>query len=292
MRQFKFILIFVSFIVFTTHASVARPFNFKKWNFKRDIDLAYVLMYDVDDGILIKSQGKAASIKMQEVKARLNKLNAYCDNLQKILKNKLKGRFQKEVELPLLKILRKYKNLTRNYKNKKFIENPEYTKLIVERNIKKALFLENYFQSRFKNVKSRAKIQKRIDDNQKSLKSSRGKANKKPLRSNSSNFETLRSLNGLKKCDKKRILNKYNLNLADDEFLEGLESDDLNGDLDSDDLNGDLESDDLNGDLDSDDLNGDLESDDLNGDLESDDLNGDLDSDDLNGDLDSDDLDY
>ncbi|WP_424632633.1 calcium-binding protein [Borreliella lusitaniae] len=286
MRQFKFILIFVSFIVFTTHASVARPFNFKKWNFKRDIDLAYVLMYDVDDGILVKSQGKAASMKMQEVKARLNKLNAYCDNLQKILKNRLKGRFQKEVELPLLKILRKYKNLTRNYKNKKFIENPEYTKLIVERNIKKALFLENYFQSRFKNVKSSAKIKRRIDDNQKSLKSSRGKANNKPLRSNSSNFETLKSSNGLKKCDKKRILNKYNLNQVGDEFLEGLESDDLNGDLlGSDDLNGDLESDDLNGDLlGSDDLNGDLESDDLEGDLESDDLEGDL--------LGSDDLDY
>ncbi len=119
-------------------------------------------MYDLDNGILIKSQDKAGSIKSQEVLTKLNALNAYCNNLQRIIKAKLvRGRFQKEVELPLLKIIRKYKYLTRNYKNKSLIENPEYTKLIAERIIKKALFLENYFQSnRLKNVKSGENIKK------------------------------------------------------------------------------------------------------------------------------------
>lgn len=99
---------------------MARPFDFRKWNFKKDIDLAYVLMYDLDNGILIKSQDKAGSIKSQEVLTKLNALNAYCNNLQRIIKAKLvRGRFQKEVELPLLKIIRKYKYLTRNYKNKR-----------------------------------------------------------------------------------------------------------------------------------------------------------------------------
>ncbi len=78
-------------------------------------------MHDVDNGILIKSQDKAGNIKSQEILAKLNKLKAYSDSLQKIIKNRLaRSRFQKEVELPLFKIFRKYKYLTRNYKNKKF----------------------------------------------------------------------------------------------------------------------------------------------------------------------------
>ncbi len=103
-------------------------------------------MHDLDNGILIKSQDKAGSIKSQEVLTKLNALNAYCNNLQRTIKAKLvRGRFQKEVELPLLKIIRKYKYLTRNYKNKSLIENPEYTKLIAERIIKKLFFWKTIF---------------------------------------------------------------------------------------------------------------------------------------------------
>lgn len=57
--------------------------------FQKDIDLAYVLMHDLDNGILIKSQDKAGSIKSQEVLTKLNALNAYCNNLQRIIKAKL-----------------------------------------------------------------------------------------------------------------------------------------------------------------------------------------------------------
>ncbi|WKD00354.1 hypothetical protein [Borreliella bissettiae] len=225
MRQFKFILIFFLFIVSTTYASVARPFNFKKWNFKKDIDLAYVLMHDIDNGILIKSQDKAGSIKSQEILAKLNALNAYCNNLQKIIKRKLTlSRFQKEVELPLIKIIRKYKYLTRNYKNKSFIENPEYTKLVVEKIIKKALFLENYqssISSRLNNVKSRENsrenFRKRIFDDQSSLKPL-SKTNKSVGLKLSSSKPSKRS-QGEKKCNKRRILNKYDLGRAEGEFL-------------------------------------------------------------------------
>ncbi|MBB6213404.1 hypothetical protein QIA17_00450 (plasmid) [Borreliella californiensis] len=220
MRQFKFILIFFLFIVSTTYASEARPFDFKKWNFKRDIDLAYVLMHDIDNGILIKSQDKAGSIKRQEILTKLNALNAYCNNLQKIIKKRLTlSRFKKEVELPLLKIFKKYKYLTRNYKNKSLIENPEYTKLIAERIIKKAFFLENYFQSssRLKNVKSLENIKKRID-NQSNLKSLKGKT-KRFVGSKASSFKPSKRPQGEKKCNKRRILSKHDLNRAEGEFL-------------------------------------------------------------------------
>ncbi|ACN53312.1 hypothetical protein QIA25_00510 (plasmid) [Borreliella spielmanii] len=224
MSQFKLILIFVLFIASTIYASVARPFDFKKWNFKKDIDLAYVLIYDVDNGILIKSQDKAGSIKSQEVLAKLNKLNVYSNSLHKIIKKRLsRSRFQKEVKFPILKILRRYKYLTKNYKNKRFIENPEYTKLIVERNIKIVLFLENYFKAKFENVKSHKKIKKRMDANRSSLKSLRDKTNNSG-RSRFSNFKTPKSSQGLKKCNKKRILNKYDLNRADGELSDELES--------------------------------------------------------------------
>ncbi|WP_419264683.1 hypothetical protein [Borreliella afzelii] len=224
MSQFKLILIFVLFVVSATYATVTRPFDFKKWNFKKDIDLAYVLMYDIDNGILIKSQDKAGNIKSQEILAKLNKLNVYSNSLHKTIKKRLaRRRFQKEVEFPLLKIVRKYKYLTKNYKNKRFIENPEYTKLIVERSIKKVLFLENYFQSKFKNVKFRKKIKKRIDANQSSLKSLKGKTNS-PVGSKFSKSKTPKRLQGLKKCNKKRILNKYNLNKVYDEYKDEPES--------------------------------------------------------------------
>ncbi len=91
MRQFKLILINFLFIVSTIYASVVRPFDFAKWNFKKDIDLAYVLMHDVDNGILIKSQDKAGNIKSQEILAKFNKLKAYSDSLQKIIKIDLLG---------------------------------------------------------------------------------------------------------------------------------------------------------------------------------------------------------
>lgn len=224
MSQFKLILIFVLFVVSATYATVTRPFDFKKWNFKKDIDLAYVLMYDIDNGILIKSQDKAGNIKSQEILAKLNKLNVYSNSLHKTIKKRLaRRRFQKEVEFPLLKIVRKYKYLTKNYKNKRFIENPEYTKLIVERSIKKVLFLENYFQSKLKNVKFRKKIKKRIDANQSSLKSLKGKTNS-PVGSKFSKSKTPKRLQGLKKCNKKRILNKYNLNKVYDEYKDEPES--------------------------------------------------------------------
>ncbi|WKC79414.1 hypothetical protein [Borreliella tanukii] len=226
MRQFKLILIFFLFIVLTTPASVARPFDFRKWNFKKDIDLAYVLMHDIDNGILTKSQDKAGSIKSQEILARLNKLNAYSNALQKIIKNRLtRSRFQKEVEFPLFNILRKYKHLTKNYRNKNLIENPEYTKLIVERSIKKVIFLENYFQAKIKNVKSPEKIKKRIDPNKSSLKSSKGRT-RSPSRSKFSNLKTSKRSQDSKECNKRRILNKYNLNRADGERSDELESED------------------------------------------------------------------
>ncbi|ACK74244.1 membrane protein [Borreliella burgdorferi] len=240
MIKFKLILIFFLFIVSTTYASVARPFDFRKWNFKKDIDLAYVLMHDLDNGILIKSQDKAGSIKSQEVLTKLNALNAYCNNLQRIIKAKLvRGRFQKEVELPLLKIIRKYKYLTRNYKNKSLIENPEYTKLIAERIIKKALFLENYFQSnRLKNVKSGENIKKRISDNQSKLKSLRSKPNKSVGSKFSKNSRPYKSPQGVKKCNKRRILDKYDLNGAESEFLDdpSQESDELEREYQDDEL--------------------------------------------------------
>lgn len=219
---------------------MARPFDFRKWNFKKDIDLAYVLMHDLDNGILIKSQDKAGSIKSQEVLTKLNALNAYCNNLQRIIKAKLvRGRFQKEVELPLLKIIRKYKYLTRNYKNKSLIENPEYTKLIAERIIKKALFLENYFQSnRLKNVKSGENIKKRISDNQSKLKSLRSKPNKSVGSKFSKNSRPSKSPQGVKKCNKRRILDKYDLNGAESEFLDdpSQESDELEREYQDDEL--------------------------------------------------------
>ncbi|MCD2321175.1 hypothetical protein LRB34_00100 [Borreliella burgdorferi] len=240
MIKFKLILIFFLFIVSTTYASVARPFDFRKWNFKKDIDLAYVLMHDLDNGILIKSQDKAGSIKSQEVLTKLNALNAYCNNLQRTIKAKLvRGRFQKEVELPLLKIIRKYKYLTRNYKNKSLIENPEYTKLIAERIIKKALFLENYFQSnRLKNVKSGENIKKRISDNQSKLKSLRSKPNKSVGSKFSKNSRLSKSPQGVKKCNKRRILDKYDLNGAESEFLDdpSQESDELEREYQDDEL--------------------------------------------------------
>ncbi|PRR60649.1 hypothetical protein [Borreliella burgdorferi] len=240
MIKFKLILIFFLFIVSTTYASVARPFDFRKWNFKKDIDLAYVLMHDLDNGILIKSQDKAGSIKSQEVLTKLNALNAYCNNLQRIIKAKLvRGRFQKEVELPLLKIIRKYKYLTRNYKNKSLIENPEYTKLIAERIIKKALFLENYFQSNMlKNVKSGENIKKRISDNQSKLKSLRSKPNKSVGSKFSKNSRPSKSPQGVKKCNKRRILDKYDLNGAESEFLDdpSQESDELEREYQDDEL--------------------------------------------------------
>ncbi|MCD2318946.1 hypothetical protein LRB59_04215 [Borreliella burgdorferi] len=240
MIKFKLILIFFLFIVSTTYASVARPFDFRKWNFKKDIDLAYVLMHDLDNGILIKSQDKAGSIKSQEVLTKLNALNAYCNNLQRTIKAKLvRGRFQKEVELPLLKIIRKYKYLTRNYKNKSLIENPEYTKLIAERIIKKALFLENYFQSNMlKNVKSGENIKKRISDNQSKLKSLRSKPNKSVGSKFSKNSRPSKSPQGVKKCNKRRILDKYDLNGAESEFLDdpSQESDELEREYQDDEL--------------------------------------------------------
>lgn len=240
MIKFKLILIFFLFIVSTTYASVARPFDFRKWNFKKDIDLAYVLMHDLDNGILIKSQDKAGSIKSQEVLTKLNALNAYCNNLQRTIKAKLvRGRFQKEVELPLLKIIRKYKYLTRNYKNKSLIENPEYTKLIAERIIKKALFLENYFQSnRLKNVKSGENIKKRISDNQSKPKSLRSKPNKSVGSKFSKNSRPSKSPQGVKKCNKRRILDKYDLNGAESEFLDdpSQESDELEREYQDDEL--------------------------------------------------------
>lgn len=240
MIKFKLILIFFLFIVSTTYASVARPFDFRKWNFKKDIDLAYVLMHDLDNGILIKSQDKAGSIKSQEALTKLNALNAYCNNLQRTIKAKLvRGRFQKEVELPLLKIIRKYKYLTRNYKNKSLIENPEYTKLIAERIIKKALFLENYFQSnRLKNVKSGENIKKRISDNQSKLKSLRSKPNKSVGSKFSKNSRPSKSPQGVKKCNKRRILDKYDLNGAESEFLDdpSQESDELEREYQDDEL--------------------------------------------------------
>ncbi|WNY62466.1 hypothetical protein [Borreliella burgdorferi] len=240
MIKFKLILIFFLFIVSTTYASVARPFDFRKWNFKKDIDLAYVLMHDLDNGILIKSQDKAGSIKSQEVLTKLNALNAYCNNLQRTIKAKLvRGRFQKEVELPLLKIIRKYKYLTRNYKNKSLIENPEYTKLIAERIIKKALFLENYFQSnRLKNVKSGENIKKRISDNQSKLKPLRSKPNKSVGSKFSKNSRPSKRPQGVKKCNKRRILDKYDLNGAESEFLDdpSQESDELEREYQDDEL--------------------------------------------------------
>lgn len=227
MRQFKLILIFFLFIVSIIYASVVRPFDFAKWNFKKDIDLAYVLMHDVDNGILIKSQDKAGNIKSQEILAKLNKLKAYSDSLQKIIKNRLaRSRFQKEVELPLLKIFRKYKYLARNYKNKKFIENPEYTKLILEKNIKKAVFLENYFRSRIKHVKSHKEIEKRINADQSSFKPPKYKT-RSSLKSKFSSSKNSKSPQGLKKCNKRRILKKYGLNRADGELLDDLENEDL-----------------------------------------------------------------
>lgn len=266
MRQFKLILIYFLFIVSTINASVVRPFDFAKWNFKKDIDLAYVLMHDVDNGILIKSQDKAGNIKSQEILAKLNKLKAYSYSLQKIIKNRLaRSRFQKEVELPLLKIFRKYKYLTRNYKNKKFIENPEYTKLILEKNIKKAVFLENYFRSRIKNVKSRKEIEKRINADQSSFKPPKDKTRSslKSKFSSSNNSKSpqgpqglkkcnnSKSPQGLKKCNKRRILKKYGLNRADGELLDDLENEDLE-DLENEYLE-DLENEDLD-DLENEDL--------------------------------------
>lgn len=266
MRQFKLILIYFLFIVSTINASVVRPFDFAKWNFKKDIDLAYVLMHDVDNGILIKSQDKAGNIKSQEILAKLNKLKAYSYSLQKIIKNRLaRSRFQKEVELPLLKIFRKYKYLTRNYKNKKFIENPEYTKLILEKNIKKAVFLENYFRSRIKNVKSRKEIEKRINADQSSFKPPKDKTRSslKSKFSSSKNSKSpqgpqglkkcnnSKSPQGLKKCNKRRILKKYGLNRADGELLDDLENEDLE-DLENEYLE-DLENEDLD-DLENEDL--------------------------------------
>ncbi|WP_151060718.1 hypothetical protein [Borreliella turdi] len=240
MRQFKLILIFFLFIVSTVYASVARPFDFKKWNFKKDIDLAYVLMHDIDNGVLTKSQDKAGSIKSQEILSKFNKLNVYSESLQKIIKKRLtRSKFQNEVELPLLKIFKKYKSLTRNYKNKRFIENPEYTKLIVERNIKKILFLENYFQSRLRDLKSREDVvEKRIDANRSSLKPSKGRTNSN-LRSKFSNPKASKRSNGLKdgvkECSKKRALNSYNFNRADGESLDELDQDLNNKDNYSDD---------------------------------------------------------
>ncbi|MCD2332416.1 hypothetical protein [Borreliella americana] len=218
MIKFKLILIFFLYIVSTTYASVARPFDFKKWNFKKDIDLAYVLMYDVDNGILIKSQDKAGNIKSQEILAKLNALSVYCNNLQGIIKTKLvRGRFQKEVKLPLLKIIGKYEYLTRNYKNKSLIENPEYTKLIAERIIKKALFLENYFQSRLKNIKFSENIKKRIANNRSSLKPL--SRTNKSVGQKFSNSRPSKRPQSVKKCNKRRPLDNYDLKCSEGKFL-------------------------------------------------------------------------
>ncbi len=83
--------------------------------------------------------------------------------------------------------------------------------------------MENYFQSKFKNVKFRKKIKKRIDANQSSLKSLKGKTNS-PVGSKFSKSKTPKRLQGLKKCNKKRILNKYNLNKVYDEYKDEPES--------------------------------------------------------------------
>ncbi|AJA90736.1 membrane protein (plasmid) [Borreliella chilensis] len=260
MGQFKLILIFVLFIVSTTYSNVARPFNLKKWNFKKDIDLAYVLMYDLDNGILIKSQDRAGEIKSQEVLAKLNKLNAYSKSLQQIIKKRLvRSRFQKEVQSPLLKIIRKYKFLTRNYKNKRLIENPEYTKLIVEKSIQKALFLENYFKFKLKNLKPLRKLE-RMDSNQSSLKRSLKDSINGLVRSKFSNSKPSKRLYGLKKCNKRRGLNNQKLNNSDDEeFLDELDSEEpdeleneLLDELDSEELD-ELDSEELD-ELDSEDI--------------------------------------
>ncbi|ACN52683.1 MULTISPECIES: hypothetical protein [Borreliella] len=227
MRHFKLIFIFFLFVVSTTYASVARPFNFIKWNFKKDIDLAYVLMHSIDNGILTKSQDKAGKIKSQEILAKLNKLNIYSNTLQKIIKNRLsRSRFQKEVELPLFKILEKYKRLTKNHKNKSFIENPEYTKLIVEKIIKKVAFLENYFQAKFKNARYSEKIKKRINPDKSRLKSLKGRPSSPP-RSKFSNLKTSKKPQNSKECNKRRILNKCNANRENGELSNELESEDL-----------------------------------------------------------------
>ncbi len=114
--------------------------------FQKDIDLAYVLMHDLDNGILIKSQDKAGSIKSQEVLTKLNALNAYCNNLQRTIKAKLvRGRFQKEVELPLLKIIRKYKYLTRNYKIKALLKILNIRNLLQRELLKKLFFWKTIF---------------------------------------------------------------------------------------------------------------------------------------------------
>ncbi|WPM06406.1 hypothetical protein QIA41_04755 (plasmid) [Borreliella sinica] len=220
MKQFKLILIFIFFIASTIYAGVARPFDFRKWNFKKDIDLAYVLMYDSDNGILTKSQDKAGRVKSQEIFAKLNKLNVYSDSLQKTIKNKLvRSRFRKEVELPLLKLYRKYKYLTRRYKNKSLIENPEYTKLIVERIIKKVTFLEDYFQSRLKSVKSIEKIKKKYT-NRSGPKSFKGsKTNRFGGSKFSENPKTSKGPHTLKKCDKKQILDNHNLGFTNGKIL-------------------------------------------------------------------------
>ncbi|WKC75733.1 hypothetical protein [Borreliella valaisiana] len=226
MRHFKLIFIFFLFIVSTAYASVVRPFNFIKWNFKKDIDLAYVLMHNIDNGILTKSQDKAGSIKRQEILAKLNKLNVYSNALQKMIKNRLsRSRFQKEVELPLFKILEKYKHLTKNHRNKSLIENPEYTKLIVEKIIKKVAFLENYFQAKFKNARSSEEIKKRINPDKSRLKSLKGGRPSSSLpRSKFSNLKTSKKPQNSKECNKRRILNKYDFNRADGEFSNELES--------------------------------------------------------------------
>ncbi|MBB6043281.1 hypothetical protein QIA34_00475 (plasmid) [Borreliella yangtzensis] len=226
MRHFKLIFIFFLFIVSTTHASVARPFDFRKWNYKKDIDLAYVLMHHIDNGILTKSQDKAGSIKSQEILTKLNKLSVYSNTLQKIIKNRLsKSRFQKEVELPLLKISRRYKHLTKNYKNKSLIENPKYTKLIAERIIKKVVFLENYFQAKFRNARSNENIQRRINPDQSRLKSFKGIPSSPP-RSQFSDFRASKKSQDSKECDKRRILNKYDIS-PDSRLSDELESEDL-----------------------------------------------------------------
>ncbi len=48
-------------------------------------------MYDIDNGILIKSQDKAGNIKSQEILAKLNKLNVYSNSLHKTIKKDLLG---------------------------------------------------------------------------------------------------------------------------------------------------------------------------------------------------------
>ncbi|WP_445436436.1 hypothetical protein [Candidatus Borreliella tachyglossi] len=159
-------------LILNLNAILVQPFNFENWNFNQDVEDAYELSYEFLDGTLVKVNDSSRHLKADRILRRVIDLANYYESLLTIIKDDIflkvekeflqtdsnyldddlfvetDNRFRDIIEVPMDNQLAKYRHRLLNFRNKKLIESPDYTKVFINLQIREIAFAENYVTRR------------------------------------------------------------------------------------------------------------------------------------------------